>query len=199
MAKQAQSLVSHRSRETALQLVTPPLALQHLWFRLNARPVRSLAIVPAEERVSTLAIAQGLAQVAATAPQSRVLVVNASIRACRTVASNSDVDLDGLPPRESVTENCDFVDLGKLERNAAERALSTAPQMLSYLAGEGHTYSTAFFAVDSALHQTRSLPLIRALDGCVLCFSLGTTSFADARHLITLVGPERILGSVALG
>lgn len=202
MAKHARSLVTQRRGEMALSLAAPPLDLQHLWFRLNMRRIRTLAFVPVEEKTSTLAIAQGIAQVAAGEPLSRVLVVNASVRACRPGAAPEPGELpaEGLPPTsiEAVSPNCDFVDFGKLDKRDAERALRHAPQLLDYLAADGNTYSTAVFAVDSVLYDTRGVPLVRNLDGCVLCVSLGKTSFEAARQMMALVGREKMMGSVAL-
>lgn len=194
---------SRRGSDQALAILSPTLELQHLWFRLaGARSIQSVALVPAERDLSTLAVAQGLAQVAASLPDSRVLVVNASLRDClppRGPAAPPLVLEDfGLTSSDGPVDNCELVDFGKLPIDDAERALLLAPQLLSYLASRGKQYSVALFAVDSILHQTRAIPLVRSLDAAALCISLGHTTYAAARQLIDIVGRERVLGAVTI-
>ncbi len=181
----------------------PSLDLQHLWFRVAGKRLTTLALVPVEDDVSTLAIAEGLARVAAEQPKSRVLIVNASLSRCRPPRLepvHADVVLDGLRGtfHEQVVPQCDYVDFSSLHLEDAERALTLAPQLIDFLAAEGKSYTTALFAVDSPLSQTRGIPLLRSLEGVVVAISLGRTRFATARQLIDLIGPDRVAGAVAL-
>ncbi len=205
MQHPAKSLEKPRqSANDALAILSPSLELQHLWFRLaNARAAQSLALVPAERDVSTLAMVQSLAQVAASLPDSRVLVVNASLRDCLPargpVARPEIVFQDlALATDDGPFRNCDVIDLSRLPADDAERALLLAPQLLGHLGSLGKRYTAALYAVDSPLHQARAIPLVRSADTVALCFSLGRTTFAAAHQLVELVGREKVLGAVAI-
>jgi hypothetical protein len=181
------------------------MGLQRIWYTIAAaRAGRSLALVPAEEGISTLAMAHSVAGLAAEQADSRVLLVNASIRDCTpspVEETHAVVVRHGLstpPPHETLASNWDYIDMAKLPRDEAERALSGATQLLDLLAAEGRRYTVAIFAVDSLLHQARGIPLVRSVDAVVLCLSLGRTSFAAAHQLVDIVGRDRILGAVSL-
>jgi len=205
MQEPAKSLEkSHRGAGNALAILSPSLELQHLWFRVaGQRRAQSLALVPAELDVSTIAMVQGLAQVAASMPESRVLVVNASLRDClpaRGPVPRPEIGLAdfAVTADDGPFRNLDVVDLSRLPADDAERALLLAPQLTDHLERLGKKYTTVFYAVDSPLHQARVLPLTRAADAVVLAVSLGRTSFDAARQLVDLIGRERVLGAVTI-
>jgi hypothetical protein len=205
MQQPAKSLEkSQRGPGDALAILGPSLELQHLWFRMaGQRRSQSLAVVPAELDVSTIAMVQGLAQVAGSMPESRVLVVNASLRDClpaRGPVPRPDIGLEdfALAADDGPLRNCDVVDLSRLPADDAERALLMAPQLMEHLERQGKRYTTVLFAIDSPLHQARVLPLVRSADAVVLALSLGRTTFEAARQLVELVGRERVLGAVTI-
>jgi hypothetical protein len=203
MQNPAQQLEKQRkSSREALPLALPAVELQHLWFRVEAIRARgSLALVPAEEDVSTLAMAQGLAQVARDRPNNLVLLVNASLRACLPargpIGEPEMVIADLCAAAETVAPSLDYIDFGQLHAESGERALALAPQLLDYMLAEGKRYTHSIFAVDSVLYQTRGIPLVRALDAAAVCLSLGRTSFASARQLIELLGRDKVVGAIA--
>lgn len=208
MAEESKSLL--RLRHAANDLATgplPPVDVQHTWFRVaRARAWSSLAIVPIHEKLSGLRLAKGLGQMAGTEPGSRVLVVDASIRACKPQGrSRNPLDTPaGLDDLGSIlSENpegrFDFMDFSMLPAEDATRALQLAPQLLDYVsATDANRYTTVIVSVDSPLHQTRSIPVARAADAVIICVSLGNTSFRDTREVIEMVGRERVIGSIAV-
>jgi len=204
MQQPAKSLEKTQRGADALAILTPSLELQHLWFRLaGQRRSQSLAVVPAELDVSTLGMVQGLAHIASSLPESRVLIVNASLRDClpaRGPSPRPDIGLQdfAVTADDGPFRNCDVVDLSRLPADDAERALVLAPQLTEHLERLGKRYTTVLYTVDSPLHQARSLPLVRAADAVVVALSLGRTTFDAARQLVELVGRERLLGAVTV-
>jgi hypothetical protein len=181
----------------------PNIHLQHAWFELaRARDWQTLALVPVDVELGTLKIAQGMAQMAAQEPQTRTLVVNASVRGCGThVQPRGDVAVDEVfaAITMSAEQNgaaFDLIDFSRLDLALAERALAFAPKLVEHLAREYQGITTAIFAVDSVLHQTRAIPLVRAVDRVALCIALGLTSIPDARRAIEIIGRERIAGTI---
>ncbi len=204
MANQAQSLLKSRREDTSDAITTvPSLGLQHVWFKIaGAKTGQSLALVPVEPEVSTLAAARSMALVAAQQPHSRVLVVNASLAGCQAALSQESAVIVrpdfNVAFGEGLAANCDYVDFAQLCFDEGERALTFAPRLLDDLATEGKRYNVAIFAVDSPLVQTRAIPLVRSLDAVAICVALGRTTFAAARELVDIVGRERVIGAVTL-
>lgn len=205
MQQPAKSLEkSHVGTSDALAILSPSIELQHLWFRLsNTQPHPTLALVPAERDVSVLGLVQGLAHVAASLPSSRVLLINASLRDClpaRGATTRPQLAFEDLAVTvdDGPYRNTDVVDLSRLPEDDAARALLILPQLQDHLESRGRTYTTTLVAVDSPLHQARSLPVARAADAAVLCVSLGQTSFDAARTLVSLIGPGKVIGAVAI-
>ncbi len=175
----------------------PPLDVRHLWFGLSHhRTWSSLALVPVDPEVSTLPLARGLAQVAASLPGNRVLLVNARVSDGPTELH----DVAFTPLDESIL-SYDFLDFSQLAPTEAERALALSPQVFSSIeAGplEGRRYSTVLLATHAPLVHTETIPLVRGVDAVALCVRVGSTRLEDIRRLARVIGRELVLGTVAL-
>ena len=192
----------HGTRDFALAPL-PAIEIQHAWFKVaRARAWNTLAIVPVNDTVSGLTLAQGMGQMAGQEPGARVLVVDASIRNCqpggrRTSPLDAPAELDDLGSILSEgLGRFDFMDFSLLPADDAERALALGPQLLDYASGEGSRYSTVIMALDSPLSQTRSIPAARAADAIILCMGLEDTTFGECNEVIEMVGRESIIGSI---
>jgi hypothetical protein len=193
----------HGTRDFALAPL-PAIEIQHAWFKVaGARAWNTLAIVPINDAVSGLPLAQGMGQMAGQWPGARVLVVDASIRGCqpggrRGSPLDAPAELDDLGSilSEGLHGRFDFMDFSLLPADDAERALALGPQLLDYASGEGSRYSTVIMALDSPLSQTRSIPAARAADAVILCMGLHDTTFRECNEVIEMVGREHIIGSI---
>jgi hypothetical protein len=208
MAEESKSLLRLRQAANDAALgPLPPVDVQHTWFRVaRSRAWSTLAIVPVHEKLSGLPLAQGLGQMAGTEPGARVLVVEGSLRNCKP-ATGSKSPLDsptGLDDLGSILSEdhegrYDFMDFSMLAKDDAQRALHLAPQLLDYVsATDTNRYTTVIVHVDSPLVQTRAIPVARAADAVIICVSLGSTSFRDAKEVIEIVGRERVIGSIVV-
>lgn len=202
MSTYAKSLQQRQPDPTGLTQGLPTLEQEHLWYRMASHAWRTLALVPADNDVDLLPLAENLAHVAANQPGTRVLLVNASLQKCRPPRVHplpATLPIDGLKePLNNSLGQSELLDFSKLHLDDAERALACAPQLLDYLAASGATYSAGIFIVDSPLQQTRGIPLLRSLDAALLCIAMGRTTFTAARRLVDLVGRHRVVGSIAL-
>lgn len=175
----------------------PNLELQHLWFRVaDKRSWTTLALVPVDDDVNTLALGQALAQMAAHQADSRVLLVNASIKDCLpgNAAGEPEIMADGQAPMLGY----DLIDFSVLGLEDAHRAVASSPQLLTYLESEGRSYSTALFTTDALLLRTPAIPLARSADAVILCVRVGHTPLPDVRKLVKILDRDRIIGSIAL-
>lgn len=205
MAEESKSLLRLRRNagDVALRPL-PPLELQHTWFRAaRARAWNTLVVVPADGSVELGQVIHGLGQMAGQEPTARVLVVDASIRNCRPRGKRGGdgptaVDDLGSILSENVSGNYDFMDFSMLPAEEAERALALAPQLLDYVSSSDNRYTTVIVSLDSLLVQTRAIPVARAADACIICASLGTTTFRAMHEIVEIVGKERVIGSITL-
>ncbi len=182
----------------------PAIEIQHAWFKVaRSRAWATLAIMPVNNAVNGLVVAQGMGQMAGQEPGSRVLVVDASIRRCapagrRTSPLDATADLDDLGSilSEGMHGRFDFMDFSLLPADEAERALALAPQLLDYASGADNRYSTVIMSLDSPLTQTRSIPAARTADAVILVIGMHNTSFAEATEVIEMVGRDKVIGSI---
>ncbi|MEZ4270055.1 MAG: hypothetical protein R3C68_01015 [Myxococcota bacterium] len=174
----------------------PDLEIQHTWFRaVKLAKWTTVALVPADEDVSVLPIARGLGQMATQEPGARVLVVNARTLECK---QTSDKDSSDAAVQTDPEYGYDMMDFSTLALRKAQQALALLPELLERVTGSSDPYSTVIIAVDPVLGHTRALPAVKAADCTVLCLPLGRTTFVQARHLVELIGREKILGSIAI-
>lgn len=186
--------------------LAPSAALQYTWYEAaRDRAWSTLAIIPAEPTVRAVELARGFGVMAMEKPGDRVLIVDASLRRCRANSGNTarpiaDIWADLAATRlerEQSESGLEEVSFAALDLPDAEQALSSLPHFLAHLA-ENRPFSTVIFAVDSLLDQPRAIPVTRAVDKVLLCFTLGVTTFKAAKRLVELVGREKLLGSVTL-
>jgi hypothetical protein len=176
----------------------PPLPLQHLWFRIaDKRSWHSLALVPVDDDVSTLTLATALAKMACHEANSRVLVVNASIKDCEPGDSRSSPEMLRDDPAGPHGIGFDLIDFSMLATDEAHRAVASSPGLLAYLETQGRTYTTSVFATDALLVRTPAIPLVRSVDAVIVCVRVGETPLPDITKLAKVIGRERIIGSVA--
>jgi hypothetical protein len=72
------------------------------------------------------------------------------------------------------------------------------PDVLSQLKAHAERGSLAVLLIDSLLSNPAAAPLATAADAALLCFALGKSDFASARETLSLIGPERVVGSMVL-
>ncbi|HEY3449723.1 MAG TPA: hypothetical protein VGK67_25440 [Myxococcales bacterium] len=74
--------------------------------------------------------------------------------------------------------------------------LRQVANLLDELAKENEANERSLIALDSPLSNLSGVPVARAADKILLVVELGRASFAGARKLMEMVGPEKVLGSV---
>ena len=72
------------------------------------------------------------------------------------------------------------------------------PELLSRMKAQADRGSLTVLLLDSVLTNPTAVPLAIAADATLLCFTLGVSDFASAKETLSLIGPERVLGSVVL-
>ncbi|OGQ86732.1 MAG: hypothetical protein A2289_15690 [Deltaproteobacteria bacterium RIFOXYA12_FULL_58_15] len=178
------------------------LPLEHAWYEVRReKKWRSLALVPATEGLRIFRTAMGFAHMSSRESAQRVLVVNASLASCQPSGNLSGARvMDGFWKYSAGSNEgepftrCDLSDLALPD---AEKVLSSLPVELPGLIGDAD-YTTAIFAVDSPISQTRSIGLLRAVDRVVIFVPLGLAEFRATRQIIDIIGSEKVMGAVAV-
>lgn len=191
---------------TAAITSLPNLDVQYVWFEVaRQRAWQSLALVPIEAELTTLHLAEGMGKMAAQEPGANALVVNASIADSKAPDGvdephHADELWSAMSGSGGDTPHpYELIDFAQMDPVQAVRALAFAPKLVEYLAEEeGRRYSTIVFATDSVLYQTRSIPLIRAVDKVILCLTLGVSTTDDVQRAAEIIGPDRVAGSIAV-
>ena len=127
---------------------------QRLWLRMESRAWRTLAVVPAEEDLSTYEVAR--------------LIMSLGVHHGESI---------GL---------FDFRDV--MLNNALAIVRAACAQM-----GRDERL---IFAARSVKENLATVPLARAMDGVVLCASIGSTSIGLLEETIEQIGKDRFVGSI---
>lgn len=170
----------------------PPLEIQHLWYEITQiKNWRSMVLIPAADNIQIVRLACGLGKMALRELQEKVWVINTSGSAAEGFSEGDGqeeiTDLQNTPQA--------FVDLTRLV--PSHRKQLYLAQRFLYHFGDIQE-AKAIFVVDSPISQPDSIPLIRAVDGAIICVGLGTTSLKSVRKIADIVGKEKILGSIAI-
>ena len=158
----------------------PPREVQELWFATRRRDWKSLAVVATAPRMSTLALAQALAEVAA-------LIHGGSVR----VRCAEGTDLEQLA---SLIVEMSGRDPSSVRGPSAPRVSWVAGTPGEDAARDGLIIA----AVESVVHAPLLLPVALAADAVLLCVERAVTDVDTARHCIELIGRNRIVGAVLL-
>lgn len=158
----------------------PELAVQHIWFELTRAGLwHSLALVAADSDVSVVGLAQGLATMAALNPSDRVLLVNTTIDYLEARAGRYEViSADG--------------------GSQGDLLQGFVPELRAALEVGHPEHTTVIITADYPGDNPAAIPLVRAVDACLVCVELGKTRLGAARRTIRILGPERVFGSVVL-
>ena len=179
--------------------VLPSREVQHAWFELTrSRPWRSVALVPVDDIGSSVGLAYELAQMASLDPRTKLLVINAATIMNEAFGSMAP-GANGGPASTPVAHGKYWLlDCAKQGLDDSTVGMVEVPRYLEQMrTGEG-PFNMIIVASNSVLASPAAVSISRSVDAVVICASLGTTSFADARRSIELVGEENIAGSIAL-
>jgi hypothetical protein len=129
---------------------------QQLWLRIESRTWRTLAIVPAEEGISTYDVASLIMSIGVYCGESIGLFDFRDVMLKRVLGVIEDA--------------C-------AQMNQGERLI---------------------FATRSIKDNLATIPLLRAIDGVVLCVALGSTPIRRIEETIEQIGKDRLLGSIVV-
>ncbi len=191
--------------------VLPSRDVQHAWFELTrARPWRSVALVPVDDRTSTLDLGLELAQMASLDPRNRVLLVNASGVPADPLAAAGG-SRSGAPPAVSPGGTAGvpgvvqasqgtywILDCAALNMDEATVGMVEVPRQAEQVRGGTSPYTLLIVATSSLLARPAMVSSARSVDTVAVCVSLGHTSFADTKRTVELVGEENVAGTIAL-
>lgn len=176
--------------------------LQHAWFELTrVRPWRSVALVPVEEKAHVLALAHQFAALAAQDPRQKVLVVNAT-GIVDTTPVGAPAPAGNLFNEAGITPiaggRYGLLDCAKLGLDDSAVGMVEIPKHTEALRNGKSPFTLMIVASPSLLTRPQAVSTSRAVDAVVMCVHLSQTDFASARRTTDLVGPENIVGSLAL-
>ena len=180
--------------------VLPSREVQHAWFELTrSRPWRSVALVPVDDIGSSVGLAYELAQMASLDPRNKLLVINAATLMSEAFGGAMTPNAGGGAASAPVAHGKYWlVDCAKQGLDDSTVGMVEVPRYLEQMrAGDG-PFNMIIVASNSVLASPAAVSISRSVDAVVICASLGTTSFSDARRSIELVGEENIAGSIAL-
>jgi hypothetical protein len=188
----------------------PSRDVQHAWFELTrARPWKSLALVPVQDRTSTWELACEMAQMAALDPRQRVLLVNASGIAgdpLPAAAKGPAIGAPGAPPPAAGNGGAVpsphgkywVLDCAALNMDEAQVGMVEVPRVTDQLRAGTGPYTLILVATGSLLSRPAMVSSARSVDTAVVCVALGHTSFTDTKRTVELIGEENVVGTLAL-
>jgi hypothetical protein len=176
-------MTANKKANVSFSSVMPPPETQKLWFNLrNQRPWRSLALVPANDRVAIRPLAEDFARLAALGTDHRVLFIDAT----------------GAPVADHLQKHPQVEVLSSA--GMSEEALLTEflPKIETRIVASRSESVTTIFAVRSLSQHMVGLALVRFSAAWVLGVRLGDTRFSEAAATVDLLDRDALLGAVLI-
>jgi hypothetical protein len=146
--------------------------MQELWFSLMRRPWKSLALVPAHEGGSTLAVARALATIGGRFRGAPL-----------TLLEGHDLDLESAARLTLAvqTSSTSWAPSAQQERTAVQSDPRT------------------IIALGPVLNNPMAIPVALAAEAVILVLERLVTTRASAERTLQAIGREHVLGAVLLG